>query len=305
MSEQVIIINDHELVLTNLDKLLFNKAKITKLDLINYYRKMGEQMLPFMCNRALSLLRYPDGILGNKFFQKNTPDYFPKWIKRVRVALKTIDQFDDYMICNNLESLVYLANYVCVPHAWLSLYDKLDYPNKIIFDLDPANAQDFNQVRLLSLELNSLLNKLGLKSWAMLTGSTGMHVIVPIKRNKPFNEVRLFAKNVASLLVKQNPDLYTLELNMAKRQDRVFIDILRNSFGATAVVPYAVRDKEGAPIATPISWQEVQDPKLSSQRYHLQNIDKYLAQNISPWPNYDQGLSTLTEPIKKLNKIMK
>lgn len=305
MSEKVVVINDHELVLTNLDKILFPKAKITKLDLINYYIKMGAHMLPFMQNRALSLLRYPDGVLGQIFFQKNTPDYFPKWIKRVRVSLKTIDQFDDYMICNNLESLVYLANYVCVPHAWLSLYDKLDYPNKIIFDLDPANTQDFNQVRLLSLELNSLLTRLGLKSWAMLTGSTGMHVVVPIKRNKPFNDVRMFAKDVASLLVKQNPNLYTLELNIAKRQDRIFIDTHRNSFGATAVVPYAVRDKEGAPIAMPISWQEVQDPMLDSQRYHLKNIDHYLAQELSPWPDYDQGLSTLAEPIKKLNKLMK
>lgn len=300
---KAMIVNKHELELTNLDKILFPKTKITKQALIEYYQQIAPVMLPWLHNRALSLFRFPDGIDGQKFFQKNTPDYFPTWVKRLKVTLKTIDKFDLYSVCNNLETLIYLANYVCVPHIWLSKIDKLDFPDRLIFDLDPGKKNGFGQVQILAQELNVFLDKLGLKSFAMLTGSTGMHVIVPIKRTKTFEEVRLFAKQVAQRFVKQHPDLYTLEINVAKRQERVLIDILRNGFGATAVAPYAVRDKEGAPVATPISWHEVEEPDLNSQRYNIHNIFKKLDHDPHPWPNFEKAAVSLTESIKKLAKI--
>jgi len=293
----------YEVELTNLDKILFPKSKIIKSDIVEYYKKIAPQMLPFMANRALSLYRFPDGIDGQKFYQKNAPDYFPDWIKRVKVTLKTIEKFDLYVVCNNVETLIYLANYVCVPHIWLSKVDKLDFPDRLIFDLDPSDKHGFEQVRLLALELHDFLNKLGLKSFAMLTGSSGMHVIVPIKRTKNFDDTRLFAKNVSQLLVKQNPDKYTLEMNVAKRAGRVFIDTLRNGFGATAVAPYAVRDKEGAPVATPITWEEAGDAKLSSQRYNIGNIFDKLENESVPWHGFEKSAISITEAIKKLAKI--
>ena len=307
MDDKTILINKSEISLTHLDKVLFPTTKlikqINKQELIDYYQAIAPMILPYLKNRALSLLRFPDGITGQKFFQKNTPDYFPVWIKRHKVNLKTIDKFDLYTICNNLETLVYLANYVCVPHIWLSCCDKLDEPNRLIFDLDPAEPQDFEQVRLLALKLHDFLVKLGLKPFALLTGSHGMHVLVPIKRTKNFDEVRAFAKQVAQVFVKQEPDLYTLEAKKEKRENRLFIDILRNSFGATSVAPYAVRDKPGAPIATPITWQEVQDPQLSSQKYHINNIFDYLKHTPQAWPDFEKLAVSLTEPIKKLAKI--
>ena len=293
----------HEFELTNLDKVLFPKSKITKSNLIDYYKQIAPYMLPFVANRALSLYRFPDGIDGQKFYQKNTPDYFPAWIKRAKVALKTIEKFDLYTVCNNIETLVYLANYVCVPHVWLSKVDKLEFPDRLIFDLDPSDKHGFEQVRLLALELHEFLNKLGLKSFAMLTGSSGMHVIVPIKRTKIFDETRLFAKNVAQFFVKQNPDKYTLEMSVEKRAGRVFIDTMRNGFGATAVAPYAVRDQEGAPVATPITWQEVGDPKLSSQRYNIGNIFDKLKHEPNPWHNFEKAAISITDAVKKLAKI--
>lgn len=303
MSDQIITINHRELNLTNLDKILYSHDHISKQDLITYYQKIASYMLPYLHNRPLSLLRFPDGIEGAKFFQKNMPDYFPAWIKHVSVALKSIDKINRYMVCNNLETLVYLANYVCVPHIWLSYYDKLDYPNKMIFDLDPADHKDFNQVRLLALELHDFFKTIGLSAFAMLTGSSGMHVVVPIKRTKNFDEVRAFAKSIAQVIVKKNPDLYTLEANLAKRNGRIFIDILRNGFGATSITPYAVRDKIGAPVATPISWQEAQDAQLNSQRYNLNNIFTYLEHHHNPWADFEKLAVTLTEPIKKLKKL--
>lgn len=303
LANQLMVINKRKLELTNLDKILFPASGMTKLDLINYYQSIAPIILPWLHNRALSLFRFPDGITGQKFFQKNTPDYFPSWIKRFKVTLKSIDKFDLYSVCNNLETLIYLANYVCVPHVWLSKIDKLNLPDRLIFDLDPGKKDGFEQVRILALELHLFLTKLGLKPFAMLTGSTGVHVIVPIKRTKSFDDVRLFAKQVAQLFVKKAPDLYTQEMNIAKRQERVFIDVLRNGFGATVVAPYAVRDHEGAPVATPISWDEMHEKSLNSQRYNMTNILKKIADEPDPWHNFEKAAVSLTEPIKKLAKI--
>ena len=303
--QKIITLNKHEITLTNLAKILFPKSGITKLALVEYYQQIAPQMLPFMHDRALSLLRFPEGVAGQKFFQKKTPDYFPTWIKRARVALKTIDNFDEYSVCNNLETLVYLANYVCVPHLWLSKIDKLNYPNRLIFDLDPGTKDSFAQIQTLALALHQFLLILGLKPFAMLTGSSGMHVVVPIKRTKDFEAVRSFAKSVALLFVKQNPDLYTLEIRIEQRKERVFIDTLRNSYGATAVAPYAVRDQEGAPVATPITWDEVADAGLASQRYNLNNIFAKLATAPNPWLDFEKSAVSLTESIKKLAKIKK
>lgn len=305
MVDQVLKVRKREIVLTNPDKILFPKSKITKADFVDYYTQIAQTMVPFIKGHLLTMLRFPDGIDEQKFFQKQVPEHFPDWVARVPVPLKTIKKTDDYVLCNDPETLVYLANYVCVPHMWLSCFDKLDLPDRIVFDLDPANKKGFNVARVLALRLQKILNDLGLEAFPMLTGSSGMHVIVPIKRTKPFDEVRVFAQSVAQLLVDEYPKLYTLEMSVAKRGTRVFIDTLRNSFGATSVAPYAIRDKEGAPVATSISWDEVHDSKLSSQRYNYQTIFKKLAHEPDPWANFAKSAVSLTEPIKQLAKILK
>lgn len=288
--------------LTNEDRILFPKSKIIKSDLIDYYYKVASIMVPHMQNRAITMVRYPNGIDKEGFYQKDMPDYFPDWIKGKTVK-KSEGGSTTYVVCNNAATLVYLANQACItPHLWLSKIDKLNYPDKMIFDIDPPPpGKNFALVRHIALRLKSILEDLGLVPFVKTTGSKGLHVVVPIKRTAPFDTVRAFAQEISQVLVNDDPKHLTLEVRKEKRQGRVFLDTLRNAYAQTAVAPYAVRPKEKAPIATPISWDEVEDPKLASQRYNINNIFKYLDKRGDLW----DGISKQAKGIKTAQKKLK
>jgi len=289
--------------LTNQDRVLFGRSKITKGDLVQYYQAIAPTMLPYLKDRPISMQRFPNGITQEGFYQKDAADYFPDYVERAVIPKEK--GVVHYVVCNNAATIVYLANLACITiHAWLSKTDKLDYPDRIIFDLDPS-GKDFNQVRHAALQLRSLLQDLDVHPFVMTTGSRGLHVVVPIKRAHPFDFVRTFARDVAQVAVAQDPQYLTLELNKKKRGKKIFIDYLRNGFGATGVAPYAVRPKEKAPVAMPIPWKEVQDAKLSSQRYTIANVMPTLKKRGDVWKDMMQYTSTLTKSRKKLNKLLK
>ncbi len=287
------------------DKILFTPTPITKGALINYYTAIASVMLPYMKNHPLTMLRYPNGIDHEGFYQKDTPDYFPSWIDRITIKKKEGGS-TTYVVCNNKATLVYLANQSCItPHLWLSRADKLDYPDRMIFDIDPAERTNFSTVRMVALRLKKILEDLDLTPFAMTTGSHGMHVIVPLNRRANFDTVRTFARTVAEILVADDPKNITLELNKAKRKNRIFLDYLRNGFGATGVAPYAVRPKPGAPVATPITWQEVHDTKLTSQRYNITTIFNHLKKNPNPWKSFHTSACSIAKASVLLKKIKK
>jgi bifunctional non-homologous end joining protein LigD len=279
-------IGTYVIEITNEDKILFPESKITKGDLINYYKNIGKFMLPYLKDRPISMLRYPLGISKEGFYQKEAGEYFPKWIKTKKI--KKEDGFVNQVIINNIATLVYLANQACIsPHIWLSRTDKINYPDKIVFDLDPS-GKNFDHVREGAILLKDKLDSMGLISYAMLTGSRGIHVIVPIKRKYDFDYVRNFAQDIARDLVNKNKNLFTLEMRKEKRGKKVFIDTLRNAYAQTSIAPYAVRPIEGAPVATPILWQEVLDNKLTPDKYNIKNIFNYLEKNKNKkiWGNF-------------------
>jgi bifunctional non-homologous end joining protein LigD len=184
--------------ITNPNKILFPKSKITKEEFVDYYKFIAKKMLPLIKDRPISMQRFPGGINGIVFFQKNVFEYFPSWIKTVSVKRKNKENIK-MALCNDRDSLLYLANQVCVPHVWLSRKDKLDYPDRMIFDLDPPK-DDFPSVVKASLDLKKMLDELKLPSFVMTTGSKGLHVVIPIKREKKFDEVRHFARKIAENL---------------------------------------------------------------------------------------------------------
>lgn len=287
---------------SNEDKILFAPTKITKGDLIQYYYQIAPIMLPYVKNRPMTMLRYPHGIKQEGFYQKDIPDYFPSWIKRVTIA-KHEGGSTDYVVCNNSATLVYLANQACItPHLWLSKIDKLDYPDRMIFDIDPPR-NNFEMVRTTALLLKEVLEELGLVSFVMTTGSAGLHVVVPLKRRDTFDTVRAFARDVAEILVHNYPKKYTLEMRIEKRKNRVFLDVLRNAFAQTGVAPYAVRPKPGAPVATPITWKEVKDPALTSQRYTINNVFTRLKKHGDPWVTMMQSACSLKSARKILDTL--
>lgn len=307
---QMLKIGRHTVQITNSSKVLFPKDHITKEDIIQYYFDIADKMLPHMKKRPITMQRFPDGIRDQGFYQKDISDYFPAWIKYVSVK-KQEDGIVRYALCNDKATLIYLANQLCLtPHLWLSKADKLEYPDRMIFDLDPASKKvastpkDFASVKKTAFLLKDILEKLGLVPFVMTTGSRGVHVVVPLKRQHDFDEVRAFAREIAQLLVDAYPRMLTLEVRKEKRRGRIFLDILRNAFGQTGVAPYAVRAKPGAPIATPITWQELRSPTMHAQRYTVKTIFRRLSRRADPWKEIDKHAQSLVRARKKLSDVV-
>lgn len=282
MSE-TIELNGRTIELSNLDKLYFPQDKLSKGDLVEYYQRIAEVMLPYLRERPLSLQRFPDGIEAKGFYQKEVADHFPDWIKRVLVPVESEDEQQTQVLCNDAATLVYLANQGCItPHAWLSRADNLRQPDRLIFDLDPPNGR-FDLVLEAARSLRTALDGYGLTPFVMTTGSKGLHVTVPLDGRSDFDIVRDFARRLAEQLAEQKPEQFTTEIRKEKRNDRLFLDYLRNAYAQTAVAPYAVRPLPGAPVATPLDWEELQRPELHSQSYTINNIFKRLGQKDDPW----------------------
>lgn len=298
----VIKIGKEEIKLTHLDKVIFPKDGITKEEVVSYYSAIAPVMLIYSKKHLISMLRYPDGIGHEGFYQKNASDYFPKWITRKPVQSADGDVVN-YVVFDKKSTLIYLANQLClIPHIWLSRVDKLNYPDRMIFDLDPSGKKfDFNLVRKTALVLKELLEEIGLVPYVMTTGSRGLHVVVPLDRKQPFEFVRSFAKEIVYYVQSLDQKNLTLEMRKDKRGKKIFLDWLRNSFTATAVAPYAIRAKEGAPVATPIDWKEVDDSKLVSTRYTIHTVFKRLEKKGDPWEGFYKNARSLVFAHKRFN----
>lgn len=287
--------------LTHPDKLLFPKSKMSKKELFNYYKAVSKRMLPLIKDRPISMKRYPQGIEREGFFQKHAPEGHPKWIRTV-AASRSKKGAIQMVLCNDLPTLLWIANQNCITlHIWLSRYDKPDLPDRMIFDLDPPAKKGFGAVVQGALALREILEKkLKLKTFLNTTGSKGVHLVVPIKREFDFNTVRKLAHAIALLLVQENPSLYTLESRKAKRRGRLYIDVLRNGYGQTVVAPYSVRALEKGPIATPISWKELVQKSVRSDSFTLRSIKAHLKKN--PWSNLEKSCKSIKKAIQIMEK---
>jgi len=269
--------------LTNLEKILFPKSKIRKKDIIEYYYNIHSWVLPHLKARPLTMFRYPNGIAKEHFVQKNIPDFFPKWINTANIKRKESESIK-MVVCNDLETLIYLVNLACItPHIWLSKIRSLNKPDKLIFDLDPpANSLDL--VVEGALEIKDLFeSRFSISPYIMTTGSRGVHIVIPIANELTFDEIKPFAKKVATLLVEKNPNLFTIKIRKEQRKKKLFIDYLRNAYAQTAVTPYAVRAIENAPVATPIEWNELKN--LEPAAFNIKTVLKRL-QKKDPWKDF-------------------
>src|SRR2546425_6011313 len=294
------LIDGKEITISNPDKVLFPDDGITKGDLVDYYRRIADRMLPQVRDRPLHMNRYPDGIGGIAIQQKRVPDSFPPWITRVTVDLHRGGTIAHAAI-DNAATLVYLANYnMITAHVWLSRIPATAQPDLLIFDLDPSD-DDFRLVRTTALHLKAMLEELQLVPFVKTTGSRGLHVVVPITVGPSFEAVHIFADYVGQRLAAADPGHLTTEFIKQKRQGRLFIDVNRNAYGQTVVAPYSVRARPTAPIAVPIAWADVENDGLRPDGVTMGNVWDWLQGRHDPWEEMERmrlPLPRLTESDK-------
>jgi bifunctional non-homologous end joining protein LigD len=248
--------------LSHPDKVLFPEDGLTKADLADYYGSVADVMLPHVRDRPLNLWRWNAGIGGKLVVQQDIPKGAPDWVERVETPRRKGGSIE-HVLCQDADTLRWLANQNCItPHVWSARRDRLDRPDRVVFDFDPEAGSDFALVREGALLAGERLRELGLQPFAMVTGSKGIHVVAPIKRT---------------------PDTLTTEWRKEKRDGKILVDTARNTYGQTVVAPYAVRALPGAPVATPLEWDELSDPGLSARAWTLRTVGERLAERGDPW----------------------
>ena len=272
------------LKITHPGKVLFPDDGVTKEELVTYYERIASWMLPHVRGRPVAMERYPDGIDKPGFFQKDASPYFPDWIKTATV--KKTGGIVRHVICNDAATLMYLASQACVtPHVWLSRIDKLMYPDQMVFDLDPSGGT-FQMVKSTAASLKAVLDNLHLPAFIKTTGSRGLHVVVPLKRTQPFDDVRDFARELAAVVVSQAPRQRTLELAKSRRRGRVFVDTNRIAYAQTMAPAYAVRARRGAPVSLPLDWGELHDKDLQPDGTTIRSVFDRLETAGDPWHDF-------------------
>lgn len=257
------------------DKLIFPEKKVSKVDMIGYYQRIADHMLPYLHDRPLTLERYPDGIDKSGFMQKKAADYYPDFISTLTVETEKGKQ--EQILCNDKKSLIYLANQGTVSfHTWLSRRDKLNQPDQVIYDLDPSD-QDFDKLKKAVRILKDHLQEAGYQPELMSSGKSGFHVIYRLRRGDDFDSLREEARAQAKKLAEAHPDLLTTEVSKDKRKGRIFVDYLRNAYGQTSICPFSLRATERAGVATPLDWSDL-DKLDRPDAYGIDNIFRRLSQ---------------------------
>lgn len=259
---------------SNLDKVLFPDDGITKGDLINYYLRIAPHLLPYVKDRPLSLRRYPDGINGPHFWEKDAPDhkpdFVPTWPYQVEQKGRGVIHL---MMANNLPSLVWMANLASIDvNPWLSRIDKPNYPDYLVFDLDPFEPATFDDTLEIGLLIKQVLDTLGLVGYPKTSGKTGLQIFVPIVRRYPYEEARAFVEAIAAMIYHAYPEKITWEWAIKLRTGKIRIDYTQNVLGKTIASVYCVRARPGAPVSTPLHWEEVASGGFVPRDFHIGNI---------------------------------
>jgi len=272
--------------ISNPAKVLFPADGITKADLAGYYAAVAPTMVPHVRDRPLNLWRWNAGIEGELVVQQAIPKGAPEWVRTVTVPRRRGGDVT-HAVGGEAATLVWLANQNCItPHAWTSRADRLDRPDRLVFDLDPPDsdaAAHFPAIRAGALALGDVLRELGLEPFAMTSGSRGIHVVAPLRRGAHADEARATAGTIAERLAERRPDELTTAWRKEKRGGRVLVDVARNTYAQTTVAPYAVRAIAGAPVATPLAWEELESPDLHPRRWTLATVPDRLERAGDPW----------------------
>jgi bifunctional non-homologous end joining protein LigD len=280
--------------ISSADKILFPDDGITKADLANYYAAVAPAMVNHTRDRPLNLWRWNTGINHDVVIQQAIPKGAPDWVKRVTVPRRRGGDIT-HAVGGEAATLVWLANQNCItPHVWTARADKPDQPDRIVFDFDPPDDSDtshLDAIRAGALAIGDLLREKGLQPYAMTSGSRGIHVVAPLRRGPDSNTVRTVAGEWAEELAARLPDQLTTSWRKEGRGGRVLVDAARNTYAQTAVAAYAVRAKPGAPVATPLFWDEIADAE--PQGWTLRDVPARLEERGDPWEGIGKAAAAL------------
>jgi bifunctional non-homologous end joining protein LigD len=294
MSSETIKVGRRSVEISHPDKALFTDPTVTKGDLAHHYERVADAMLPHVKDRPLALESFPQGTGRRGFYLKAIPDHFPDWIERATVEKKdgTLQQ----ALANNAATLVYLAGQnVVTPHIWLSRVDEPRKPDRLTLDFDPSPGATFADVRAAARDAGARLRDAGLVTFAMVTGSRGIHVVCPLRRTATYPEVHGYARALAEAMVADDPDHLTLEWHKDERGKRIYVDVNRIAYAQHAVAPYGVRAKPGAPVAMPIDWGELDDTKLKPDRWTVRTAADRLEAEGDRWKGMTRRARALPE----------
>ena len=299
LKEATLTIDGHTLKFTNLPKLYYPDDGVTKRDVLNYYAGVADLILPYLEDRPLSLKRYPNGIKEQYFFQKDTPVTYPDWLRT-----ELIDDIN-YVFAEDHASLLYLVNLGCIDHnPWMSRSGSLDHPDYILIDLDPQECL-YDLIVEAALMVRRILEQIGLVGYPKTTGGDGMHVYIPIEPVYSYEEARIFAELIARLVTHEKPHLFTTPRSVAKRQkNRVYFDYLQIGKSKTIAAPYVLRAYGGAPVATPLEWEEVA-PGLHPKQFTIHNARQRFREKGDLFLGVLEKPQNLYEALGRLEKLFK
>jgi bifunctional non-homologous end joining protein LigD len=284
--------------ITHPDRVVYPGLGITKLELARYYESVADRLLPHIANRPLSIVRCPQGAGAQCFFQKHGHGHFPADVRSVEVRESGGKAL--YLMVDSVPGLIALVQMGAMElHPWGSRADRLEQPDTLIFDLDPAPDVPWKRVTQSALLLRELLEHLGLKSFLKTTGGKGLHVVVPLARRDGWEEVKAFSHEIALQMERAAPDLYISSASKQRRKGRIFVDYLRNARGATAVAPYSSRARPGATVAAPLAWSEIERRPVAPDAFDVRNLAKRLGQRgfRDPWADFGSVKQSL--PVKQ------
>jgi bifunctional non-homologous end joining protein LigD len=289
-------------MITHPEKVLFPDDGITKGEVAAYYEAVAPAMVPLIRGRPVTMERFPSGIGAKGFMQKNVVKGFPAWLQRVEVPKK--GGVVNYPLVRETRDLLWLANQNCItPHVWTSRTPDLDRPDVCVFDLDPS-VDDPAVLRAATLAVRDTLAELGLESVVKTSGSKGFHVVAPLDGENSFEDVVAFAHGVARLLVERDPYHLTLEFIKADRSARIYMDVGRNTPGATFAAPYAVRPKPGAPISAPCTWEEVESGAAHPRAFLLRDMAARMETAGDLWAGLAERGQPIGQAIAKLERLV-
>ena len=275
------VVASKEVKLTNLKKMFWPADGYTKGDLVSYYERVAPLLLPYLRDRPLVLTRYPDGITGKSFFQKDAPEFTPAWVRTERVYSKDAEREMEYLVVDDVESLRYVANSGTIPlHLWASRLGSLERPDWLVLDLDPKGAP-FTDVVKVARALHRILDDLELPSYPKTSGATGLHILIPLGARYTYDEVRTFARLLAVLGVEAEPEISTIARPLRSRGGKVYIDFGQNGHGQTIVGPFSLRPLPGAPASCPLTWGEV-TARLDPARFTMITVPKRFDKMADP-----------------------